>query len=51
MDGNELEKGVTNYSQSELERIKGKKTTEIEQVLGYKYSDEIVHRDNLVLNN
>ena len=49
--GNELAKGVTNYSQAELERIKGKRTTEIEKTLGYKYSDEIVHRDNLVLKN
>ncbi len=51
LEGNELAKGVTNYSQAELERIKGVKTTEIEKILGYKYSDEIVHRDNLVLNN
>ncbi len=51
LQGNELAKGVTNYSQAELTRIKGQKTTEIEKILGYKYSDEIVHRDNLVLNN
>jgi len=51
MQGEELAKGVTNYSQAELEKIKGRKTTEIEKALGYKYSDEIVHRDNLVLNN
>jgi len=51
LEGKELAKGVTNYSQAELESIKGVKTTEIEKILGYKYSDEIVHRDNLVLNN
>lgn len=51
LDGTELAKGVTNYSQAELEMIKGKKTDQIEQILGYKYSDEIVHRDNLVLNS
>lgn len=51
LDGNEVAKGVINYAQAELERIKGKKTTDIEAILGYKYSDEIVHRDNLVLNN
>ena len=50
-DGNELAKGVTNYSQAELKLLLGKKTTEIEKILGYKYGDEIVHRDNLVLNN
>jgi len=28
----------------------GRKTREIETILGYKYGDEIVHRDNLVIN-
>jgi glutamate 5-kinase len=27
----------------------GKKTSEIERTLGYKYSDEAIHRDNLVI--
>ncbi|MBE0598881.1 MAG: glutamate 5-kinase [Desulfuromonadales bacterium] len=47
--GVEFAKGVINYSLSELLRIMGKKTSEIEKILGYKYGDEIVHRDNLVL--
>ncbi len=47
--GNRVAKGMTNYSSSEIEKIKGKKTSEIEKVLGYKYSDEAIHRDNLVL--
>jgi len=46
---NRIAKGLTNYSSSEIEKIKGKKTSEIEKVLGYKYSDEAIHRDNLVL--
>ncbi|MBW2186258.1 MAG: glutamate 5-kinase [Deltaproteobacteria bacterium] len=48
-DGNEFAKGVINYTLAELLQIMGKKTSEIETVLGYKYGDEIVHRDNLVL--
>jgi glutamate 5-kinase len=48
--GQEFAKGVINYSLPELLRIMGKKTSEIEGVLGYKYYDEVVHRDNLVLN-
>ena len=48
--GNEFAKGVINYSLSELLRIMGKKTSEIEKNLGYKYGDEVIHRDNLVLN-
>jgi glutamate 5-kinase len=47
--GNRIAKGLTNYSSSEIGKIKGKKTSEIEKVLGYKYSDEAIHRDNLVL--
>jgi glutamate 5-kinase len=50
LDGREFAKGVTNYSSLELLRIMGRKTREIEVILGYKYGDEIVHRDNLVLN-
>jgi len=50
LDGREFAKGVTNYSSHELLRIMGRKTREIETILGYKYGDEIVHRDNLVIN-
>jgi len=51
LDGQEFAKGVINYSLPELLRIMGKKSSEIEGILGYKYGDEIVHRDNLVLKN
>ena len=44
-----IAKGLTNYSSSEINKIKGKKTSEIEKILGYKYSEEVIHRDNLVL--
>ncbi len=47
--GNRIAKGLTNYSSSEIKKIKGKKTSQIEGVLGYKYSEEAIHRDNLVL--
>ena len=44
-----IAKGITNYSSAEINKIKGKKTSEIEKILGYRYSDEIIHRDNLVV--
>ncbi|MFN3740179.1 MAG: glutamate 5-kinase [Thermodesulfovibrionales bacterium] len=47
--GIKIAKGLTNYSSSEIKKIKGKKSTEIEEILGYKYSDEIIHRDNLII--
>lgn len=49
LSGEEFAKGVINYSVGELVRIIGHKTSEIEAILGYKYGDEVVHRDNLVL--
>lgn len=48
-EGNKIAKGLVNYSSEEIEKIKGKNTKEIEGTLGYKYSDEIIHRDNLAL--
>jgi len=50
LDGREFAKGVINYTLPELLRIMGKKSSEIERILGYKYGDEVMHRDNLVLN-
>jgi glutamate 5-kinase len=47
--GNRIAKGVSNYSSDEVKRIMGRKTSEIEAALGYKYSDEIIHRDNMVI--
>ncbi|MEA3465245.1 MAG: glutamate 5-kinase [Thermodesulfobacteriota bacterium] len=48
-EGIEFAKGVTNYALTELLQIMGKKSSEIVGVLGYKYGDEIIHRNNLVL--
>jgi glutamate 5-kinase len=41
-------RGLTGYSGEEIQKLAGKKTSEIEAVLGYKYLDEVVHRDDLV---
>ncbi len=51
INGNRIAKGIVNYSSFEINKIKGKKTSEIEAILGYKYSDEIIHRDNLAIIN
>ena len=48
-DGKEFARGIVHYSSKELERIKGIKSSLIEEILGYKYSDEVIHRDNLVI--
>jgi glutamate 5-kinase len=48
-EGAQLAKGLVNYSSSEIKKIMGLKSTKIEQVLGYKDYDEIIHRDNLAV--
>lgn len=45
----EFARGLSFYSSSELEKIKGKSTKEIEHILGYKDYDEIIHRNNMVI--
>lgn len=45
----EIARGISGYSSSEIEKIKGARTSEIEALLGKKRSDEIVHRNNLVV--
>ncbi len=44
-----LAKGLINYSAEETGKIMGLKTARIEQVLGYKDYDEVIHRDNLAV--
>ncbi len=50
-DHAEFARGLANYTAEEVERIKGIKTGEIERTLGYRHSDEVIHRDNLVIVN
>jgi glutamate 5-kinase len=47
--GREFARGLVNYTATEVEKIKGVHTREIEQLLGYKGSDEVIHRDDLPL--
>lgn len=47
--GNEIARGLTNYSSEEAEKIVGKSSREIEDVLGYVDEPELIHRDNLAL--
>jgi glutamate 5-kinase len=47
--GNAIATGLSNYDSNDLAKIKGLKTLDIEKTLGYKDSDEVIHRDNLVI--
>ncbi len=48
-EGHELARGLVHYTASELERIKGCKSSDIEGILGHKNYDEVIHRDDLVI--
>ena len=41
--------GLVSYPASEIKRMKGRQSSEFEEVLGYRYVEEIIHREDLVL--
>lgn len=41
-------RGISQYAASEVRRIAGRRSVEIEAVLGYSYGETVVHRDDLV---
>jgi glutamate 5-kinase len=47
--GTVFARGLSKYSASDLDRIKGLKTSQIAAVLGHKDYDEVIHRDDLAL--
>lgn len=48
-DGAEIGRGLVTYSADDLRRIAGRHSSDIEDILGYKYFDEAVRRDDFVL--
>ncbi len=48
-NGKAFARGITNYSAVEINLIKGRKTSDIYGILGYKKEDEVIHRDNMFL--
>ncbi|HEX5419984.1 MAG TPA: PUA domain-containing protein, partial [Gammaproteobacteria bacterium] len=48
-EGAELGRGLVAYSADEARTIAGRRSAEIEGVLGYRGRDEMIHRDDLVL--
>jgi len=48
-EGREIARGLAAYNASDAERIAGKRTVEIEAILGYRGRDEMIHRDDLIL--
>jgi len=47
--GRPVARGLAGYASDDLKRIAGHRSAEIEPLLGYKFLDEAVHKDDLVL--
>src|SRR5690606_20616709 len=47
--GQVIARGLSAYSSADVQRIMGRQSREIEQLVGYRGRDEVVHRDDLVL--
>ena len=48
-DGTEVARGITAYSDADATRIMGRKSSEIEALLGFRGRAEMIHRDDLVI--
>ena len=48
-DGSEIARGIIAYSDVDAAKIMGRKSSEIEALLGFRGRDEMIHRDDLVL--
>ncbi|NCJ06611.1 glutamate 5-kinase [Synechococcales cyanobacterium C] len=49
--GQEVARGLVNYSSAELQQIQGCRSEEIPGILGYAGAETVIHRDNLVLSS
>jgi glutamate 5-kinase len=47
--GKEIARGIANYSSDQLLRIIGQHSMNIDQILGFHYGDEVIHRNNMVV--
>ena len=48
--GQEIARGLVNYSDEELRQISGHRSSDITKLLGYEGAETIVHRDNMVIS-
>lgn len=48
-EGKRFAQGLAGYAHAEILLIMGHRSSRIEEILGYKYCDEVIHRDDLVI--
>ena len=44
-----IARGISSYNSEDIEKIKGQHSDKITEILGYKFDDDVVIKDNLVL--
>ncbi len=49
-DGREVGRGLIAYARADAERIIGRRSSEIGEILGHEGRSELIHRDDMVLN-
>jgi len=47
-DGTEVVQGIVEYDESEVNKIAGCQSSEIEKILGYRHRRSVIHRENMV---
>ena len=48
-DEKNLARGLASFNSSEINKIKGKQSKEIEKILGYLSKSEVIHKDDMVM--
>jgi glutamate 5-kinase len=48
-DGKDCAIGLVNYASEDVKKIKGKRSSQIENLLGFAYGDEVIHHNNMTL--
>ena len=48
-EGHEVARGLVNYRAAEVQKIAGRASAEIADILGYLSESELIHRDNMVV--
>ena len=49
LKGKVIATGISNYSSEEINLIKGEQSENIEEILGYKYDEAVIHIDNVAM--
>ncbi|MEJ2451966.1 MAG: glutamate 5-kinase [Gammaproteobacteria bacterium] len=47
--GQEVARGLVNYTSDEIMRLRGQSSARIESILGYVDEEELIHRDNMII--